>query len=63
MKIVNFAEQKSLVNQYLTELRDVNVQKDRLRFRRNLERIGQIMAYELSKDLRYRDVEMETPLA
>ena len=63
MKIVNFAEQKSLVNQYLTELRDVNVQKDRLRFRRNLERIGQIMAYELSKDLRYRDVEIATPLA
>lgn len=63
MKIVNFAEQKSLVSQYLTELRDVTVQTDRLRFRRNLERIGQLMAYELSKDLRYRDDEIETPLA
>ena len=63
MKIVNFAEQKSLVSQYLTELRDVETQKDRLRFRRNLERIGQIMAYELSRDLHYRDVEIETPLA
>ena len=63
MKIVNFAEQKSLVSQYLTELRDVETQKDRLRFRRNLERIGQIMAYELSRDLHYLDVEIETPLA
>lgn len=63
MKIVNFAEQKSLVSQYLTELRDVETQKDRLRFRRNLERIGQIMAYELSRDLHYHDVEIETPLA
>lgn len=62
MKIVNFAEHDSLLSQYLTELRDVNVQQDRLRFRRNLERIGQIMAYEISRTLRYRNVPVQTPL-
>ncbi len=49
MKVVNFAEKNSLISQYMTELRDVNIQKDMLRFRRNLERIGEIMAYEISK--------------
>lgn len=63
MRIVNFAEQASLVSQYMSELRDVNVQHDPLRFRRNLERIGEIMAYEISKTLRYRAVEITTPLA
>ena len=63
MKIVNFAEQASLVSQYMSELRDVNVQHDPLRFRRNLERIGEIMAYEISKTLRYRTEEITTPLA
>lgn len=63
MKIVNFAEYPSIVNQYMTELRDVNVQGDMLRFRRNLERIGEIMAFEISRTLDYRKVEIETPLA
>jgi len=63
MRIVNFAEQHSLINQYMMELRDVNIQKDMLRFRRNLERIGEIMAYEISKTLDYRTVETVTPLA
>lgn len=63
MKIVNFAERHSLINQYMTELRDVNVQKDMLRFRRNLERIGEIMAYEISKTLDYATIDVETPLA
>lgn len=63
MRIVNFAEQASLVSQYMSELRDVNVQHDPLRFRRNLERIGEIMAYEISKTLRYRTEEITTPLA
>ena len=43
MKVVNFAEENSLISQYMTELRDVTIQKDMLRFRRNLERIGEIM--------------------
>lgn len=63
MKIINFAEQPSLVSEYLTEMRDVNIQKDPMRFRRNLERVGQIMAYEISRTLRYKDKEIRTPLA
>jgi len=63
MKIVNFGETVSIVSQYMTELRDVNVQKDSFRFRRNLERIGEIMAYEISKTLKYDDTEIVTPLA
>lgn len=63
MKIINFAENNSLVSQYMAELRDVNIQKDMLRFRRNLERLGEIMAYEISKTLRYEPREVQTPLA
>lgn len=63
MKVVNFAEQNSLISQYMTELRDINIQKDMLRFRRNLERIGEIMAYEISKTLDYTTVDTPTPLA
>lgn len=63
MKIINFAENNSLVSQYMTELRDVNIQGDMLRFRRNLERLGEIMAYEISKTLRYENREVQTPLA
>ncbi len=62
MKVHNFAETPSLVSQYLSEMRDVNVQKDRLRFRRNLERIGEIMSYEISKTLSYRQEAVRTPL-
>ncbi len=62
MKIINFAEQPSLVGQYLAEMRDTGMQTDPLRFRRTLERIGEIMAYEISKTLRYRTVEVPTPL-
>ena len=62
MKVINFAEQNSLISQYMTEMRDVNRQKDMLRFRRNLERVGEIMAYEISKTLDYRTVETLTPL-
>ncbi len=63
MKIVNFAEQNSLISQYMAELRDVDVQTDMLRFRTNLRRIGQIMAYEISRTLAYRKREIQTPLA
>lgn len=63
MKTVNFASERSVVSQYMAELRDAERQRDPMRFRRNLERIGQIMAYEISKELRYRKVEVQTPLA
>ena len=50
MKIVNLGESNSVLNRFVAELRDVNIQKDSMRFRRNIERIGEIMAYEISKD-------------
>ncbi len=62
MKVVNFAETPSLVSQYLAEMRDADRQKDPLRFRRNLERLGEIMAYEISKELKYKTVSVRTPL-
>ncbi len=63
MEVINFAEQPSLVSQYMMELRDVNVQRDMLRFRRNLQRIGEVMAYEMSKRMRYKTIDTTTPLA
>ncbi|MDE5689704.1 MAG: uracil phosphoribosyltransferase, partial [Duncaniella sp.] len=63
MEVINFADQPSLVSQYMSELRNVNVQNDMLRFRRNLERIGEIMAFEISKRMRYKTVDVTTPLA
>lgn len=62
MKVIDFAEQTSLVSQYMSEMRDIAVQKDPMRFRRNLERVGEIMAYEISKTLLYKNVEVQTPL-
>ncbi len=62
MKVVNFGEFPSLISQYMMELRDVTIQQDPMRFRRNLERIGQIMAFEISRTLHYRTVETQTPL-
>jgi len=52
----------SIANTYVAELRDVNIQKDRMRFRRNLERIGEVLAYEISKTLEYEPRDVETPL-
>lgn len=63
MEVINFADTPSLVSQYMAELRDVAVQNDMLRFRCNLERIGEIMAYEMSKRMRYRTEDVRTPLA
>lgn len=63
MEIINFDEHPSLVSQYMTELRDVNVQGDMMRFRRNLQRIGEIMAYEISKRMTYGKTEIATPLS
>lgn len=62
MKVINFSETNSILNQYVAEIRDINVQNDRLRFRRNIERIGEIMAYEISKTLNYSAREIRTPL-
>lgn len=55
-------QSNSIFNQFIAEIRDVEVQKDAMRFRRNLERIGEVMAYELSKGLNYGSVEITTPL-
>lgn len=63
MKVVNFAEHDSLVSQYIMELRNVGIQHDMLRFRRNLERIGEIMAFEISRTMHYRTEHVQTPLA
>ena len=60
--IVNLSEKHSLVSNWVSELRNVNMQGDRLRFRRNLERIGEIAAYEISKELPWETVEVPTPL-
>ena len=60
--IVNLSQQNSLVSTWVSELRDVTVQGDRMRFRRNLERIGEIAAYEISKVLPDVEKEVSTPL-
>lgn len=62
MKIVNFAEKNSELNRFVAEIRDIHIQQDRLRFRKNLERIGEVMSYEISKDLRYSEKQVTTPL-
>jgi uracil phosphoribosyltransferase len=58
----NLSRSNSIINQFVRELRDVEIQKDRLRFRRNLERIGEIVAYEISKTMDYHVIEVTTPL-
>ena len=62
MKVINLSEHNSVLNQYLREIRDVEIQKDRLRFRRNIERIGEFMAIEVSKTLNYEHTDVQTPL-
>ena len=62
MKVINLSEHNSVLNQYLREIRDVDTQKDRLRFRRNIERIGEFMAIEVSKMLNYEHTDVQTPL-
>jgi uracil phosphoribosyltransferase len=60
--IINLSQQHSLVSNWMSELRDEEVQKDRQRFRRNLEKIGEVAAYEISKKLAFVEKEVETPL-
>ena len=62
MQIINFSEQNTVINQYMAELRDKSHQKNRMVFRRNIERIGEMMAYELSKTLDYKLKTVTTPL-
>jgi len=62
MIIHNFEEENSLLNQFISELRDVNIQKEAMRFRKNIERTGEILSYELSKTLDYSSKVVETPL-
>ena len=61
--VFNLSRQNSVASQFLFELRDVSTQKDRARFRKNVERIGQILAYEISKNLPFRQIEVKTPVA
>jgi len=60
--IHNLSIQKSLAGNFLSELRDVNIQKDAMRFRRNLERLSEIIGYEISKTLAYKKINVQTPL-
>ncbi|MBD0298499.1 MAG: uracil phosphoribosyltransferase, partial [Flavisolibacter sp.] len=60
--VINLSKGHSLVNNWIAEIRDAEVQKDRLRFRYNLQRIGEIAAYEISKLLPYTATEVQTPL-
>ncbi len=60
--VINLSEQHSLVSNWISELRDVSLQQDRMRFRRNLERIGETAAYEISKQLPWQEQEIQTPL-
>lgn len=60
--IYNLSENNSIANRFIAELRDVSVQNDRMRFRRNLERLGEVMAYEISQKLNYEPKHVETPM-
>ena len=62
METINFANEHSLVGQFLREMRDVNTQNNRLVFRNNIHRIGQAIAYEISQRLNYRPVKTPTCL-
>ena len=63
MKVINLSEQPSLLNQFLKEMRSIDTQKDSMRFRRNIERIGEMMAVEISRTFTYAEEEVQTPLA
>ncbi|WP_405413954.1 uracil phosphoribosyltransferase [Maribacter sp. Asnod1-A12] len=62
MTIHNLGDQNSVLNQFISEIRDIQVQKDPMRFRRNIERIGEVLGYEFSKELSYNPKNIETPL-
>ena len=62
MKVINLSDGNTIMNKYLEETRDVNYQNNRLLFRNNIQRIGQVMAYEISKALEYKPQLVTTPL-
>jgi len=62
MNIHNISLQNSILNNFISEIRSVGIQKDSMRFRRNIERIGEILGYEMSKSLSYKTEPVETPL-
>ena len=62
METINLGKQNSVFNHFIREIRDVNIQNDSMRFRRNIERIGEIFAYEISKKMEYENTEISTPL-
>jgi len=62
MHIHDLSENNSILNHFLSQLRNVEVQKDSMRFRKNIERVGDILAYEISRTLTFKDIEVATPL-
>lgn len=62
MRVINLSESNSLLNRFMREIRDVGIQRDSMRFRMNIERIGEVMAVEMSKSLRYERTDVQTPL-
>lgn len=62
MKTINFSDTNSVINSYMVEMRDVDYQQNRLLFRNNIRRVGEMMAYEVSKTLRYEEKDVQTPL-
>ena len=62
MIIHSLGTQHSVLNQFIAEIRNINIQNNAMRFRRNIERIGEILSYELSKTLTYKEVTIQTPL-
>ena len=62
MKIKNLGKNNTIFNHFISEIRDVNIQLDSMRFRRNIERIGEVFAYEISKEINYTNVNIKTPL-
>ena len=62
MKINNLGKNNTIFNHFISEIRDVNIQLDSMRFRRNIERIGEVFAYEISKEINYTNVNITTPL-
>lgn len=62
MKVHHLLENNSVLNQFIAEIRDIGIQADRMRFRKNIERIGEVLGYELSKTFKYEEKEVKTPL-
>ncbi len=62
MTVHNLENANSVLNHFISEIRDIDVQKDSMRFRRNIERIGEILSYEMSKDLNFQSRKVQTPL-